>query len=319
MPAEGLSRGSRIPAIDLARGAALIGMAIYHLSWDLAYFRIIPGAFPIDPPMRLFSHVVAGAFLLLVGVSLALAHSAGVNRPGFLRRLAIVGAAAALVTLATRAFAPGETIYFGILHCIALASVLALLLVRAPTWIALAAAALAFAGPLIFVNPRFDAPTLVWVGLSTWTPTTLDWRPLFPWSGFVFLGLGLTRLAPQSWTSSPLARWRPVAASWRAWTWAGRHSLAIYLVHQPILFGALFAFSTLTGLGDRGDADAFAATCQSECLAGGGAPKICGDACRGVVKGLQSADLLIALSSNALSDSQREVYSRVVRSCTTAR
>ena len=319
MPTEGAPRGSRIPAIDLTRGAALVGMALYHLSWDLAYFRIIPGAFPVDPPMRLFSHLVAGAFLTLAGVSLALAHSTGVNWPRFLRRLAVIGAAAALVTLATRAFAPEQAIYFGILHCIALASILALLSVSAPPWVPLALAAFAFAAPLFLVSRWFDAIGLVWIGLSTWTPTTLDWRPLLPWSGFVLLGLGAARMAPKGLLSSPPARWRPAAAPWRALTWAGRRSLAIYLAHQPILFGALFAVTALTGLDDKLNAEAFAATCQSQCRAGGGAPQFCAEACQCVVSGLQNANLSIALSREALSDAQREGYSRIVRSCSAAR
>jgi uncharacterized membrane protein len=306
---------TRIPAIDLARGAALVGMAFYHLSWDLAYFRIIPGAFPVDPPMRVFSHVVAGAFLLLVGISLALAHSAAVNWPGFFRRLAIVGAAAALVTLATHEFASDEAIYFGILHCIVVASVLALCLVKAPPWNALVAASLAFAAPLFFVSGWFDPPILVWLGLSTWTPKTLDWRPLFPWSGFVLLGVGLVRLVPQSLASLRLAIWRPVAAPWRALTWAGRHSLAIYLAHQPILFGVLLAWTNFTGFDERLNAETFNTTCQKECRSGGGAEQYCIEACQCVVKGLQGANLAIAMSRDELSDSQHEGFSRVVRSC----
>jgi uncharacterized membrane protein len=314
---DGTPSQARIPAIDLARGAALVGMALYHLSWDLAYFRIFPGTFPVDPPMRVFSHVVAGAFLLLVGVSLALAHSAAVNWRGFLRRLAIVGAAAALVTLATYEFAPDEAVFFGILHCIAVASALALWLVRAPPWVALATAALAFSAPFFLVSQSFNSLGFVWLGLSTWTPRTLDWRPLFPWSGFVFLGLGLTCLAPRGLASLPFARWRPVAAPWRALTWAGKHSLAIYLVHQPILFGALLAWTTFTGFDGRLNAETFSTTCQSECRNGGGAEQHCIEACQCVVKGLQNANLAIAMSRDELSDNQREGYSRVVRSCIT--
>jgi len=294
-------------------------MALYHLSWDLAYFRIIAADFPVDPPMRIFSHGVAGSFLLLVGVSLTLAHSAGINWCGFLRRLAIVGAAAAAVSVATYALEPQQAIFFGILHCIAVASLLALPLVGAPFWAALAAAALAFAAPLFSVSSAFDSPTLVWLGLSTWTPQTLDWRPLFPWSGFVFLGVGLARLASPRITFPALATWRPVAFPWRALSWAGRHSLAIYLVHQPILFGALFAWATFTGLDERLSAEGFVATCQSECEAGGGQPKICSDACQCVVKGLRNADLSIAMRRDDLTEPQREGYSKIVRACTATR
>ena len=97
-------------------------MAAYHLSWDLADFRLASPMLPFTPQMRLLSHMVASAFLLLVGVSLALAHRNGLNVRAFWRRLAIVAGAAALVTAGSFVFAPSEPITFGILHCIAVAS-----------------------------------------------------------------------------------------------------------------------------------------------------------------------------------------------------
>ena len=115
----------RVDAIDCARGLALVGMAVYHLSWDLADFRLASPALPFTPQMRLFSHIVASAFLVLVGVSLALAHRKGLNPRAFWRRFAIVAGAAALVTAGSFVFAPSEPITFGILHCIAVASLLA--------------------------------------------------------------------------------------------------------------------------------------------------------------------------------------------------
>ena len=319
MPPEPSSRASRVQAIDWARGAALVGMALYHLSWDLAYFHIIPADFPVDPPMRLFSHVVAGAFLILVGISVTLAHSQGINWPSFLRRLAIVSGAAILVTLATRAFAPNEAIYFGILHCIAVSSVLALPLARAPPWLAVGAAVAAFAAPMLFAGRGLDAHGLAWLGLSAQMPTTLDWRPLFPWSGLVFLGVGAAGLAPRSLYSTPLASSRASSTAGRALAWAGRHSLTIYLVHQPILFGVLFAATTPTGYAQRINTEAFNANCQRECRAGGGFETKCGGACQCVVQGLKAANLAVATTNESLSDAQSEDYSRIVRACAAAR
>ena len=119
MQPDAKETGPRIAAIDVGRGVALAGMALYHLSWDCAYFGLAPAEFPLTPPMRLFSHAVAGAFLLLAGVSLALAHPHGLRPRAFWRRLGWVGGAAALVTAASLAFAPEQAILFGILHCIA--------------------------------------------------------------------------------------------------------------------------------------------------------------------------------------------------------
>ncbi|WP_158815272.1 DUF1624 domain-containing protein [Methylocapsa sp. S129] len=312
-----IASGPRIVAIDVGRGAALIGMAIYHLSWDFAHFHLAPPDFPVTPPMRLFSHAVAGAFLVLAGASLALAHRNEMRPAAFWRRLAIVGGAAALVSGASYVFAPQQAIFFGILHCIAVASLLAAPLLRLPVWIALALSVIVFAAPLLIASPAFNPPALVWLGLGTIPPQTLDWRPLMPWSGGVFLGLALTRLNIQRLIASPLARWRPAAVPGRALAWAGRHSLAIYLTHQPILFAILLAFTSLTGAGAGWEAAEFAKVCQRECVAGGGEPEVCAPACACVVKGLQEEGLSSAIARDSLDDAQREHYSRIVQSCST--
>jgi uncharacterized membrane protein len=305
----------RIAAIDVARGVALIGMALYHLSWDFAYFHLAPAEFPVVPPMRVFSHAVAAAFLMLAGVSLALAHRGAIHWRAFLRRVAVVGGAAALLTLATYLYAPQQTIFFGILHCIAVASLLAAPLLRLPVWIALAASAVAFAAPSLVASPAFDSPALVWLGLGTVAPQTLDWRPLTPWASPVFLGVALTRLNFVRLSASPLWRWRPVARAGRAFAFAGRHSLAIYLIHQPILFAILFAATEMTGFTAARQREEFTAVCQRECVAGGGELGFCATACACVTQGLQQAGLSRAIARDSLDDAQRHDYSRIVRAC----
>ena len=47
---NGVSR--RIPALDVARGAALLGMFVYHLSWDFAALGLGPAGLPFSPPMH---------------------------------------------------------------------------------------------------------------------------------------------------------------------------------------------------------------------------------------------------------------------------
>ena len=126
------AKRARIAAIDAARGVALGGMVVYHLIWDFAHFGLIAPTLPFAPATRALSHVVAGAFLALVGVSLALAHPHGLRREAFLRRLALIAGAAALVTAASYAVDAQEPILFGILHCIFVSSLIAALFVAAP-------------------------------------------------------------------------------------------------------------------------------------------------------------------------------------------
>jgi uncharacterized membrane protein len=279
-------RLGRVDAVDCARGLALIGMAAFHLSWDLADFRLVSPLLPFTPPMRLLSHTVASVFLALVGVSLALAHRKGFNQPAFWRRLGIVAGAAALVTIGSVVFAPGEGIFFGILHCIAVASLIAAPFVAAPAWASLAVGLAAIAAPFMVHSTLFDPPWLIWLGLGEALPNTLDWRPLLPWAGVVFLGLGLAR-APgaMAWLTSP-ERWRADSAPSRAACFAGRHSLPIYLIHQPILIGLLTALTAWGPLAPKADMSGFLSSCQRACIAEGRAADDCATGCRCVAEAI---------------------------------
>ena len=305
----------RIVAIDVARGLALVGMGAYHLTWDLAHFGFVAPSVPFSPAMRLLSHTVAGSFLALVGVSFALAHRSGLRRAAFLRRLAMVAAAALVVTVATEFLAPDEPITFGILHCIAAASLLAALFVGAPAWVSLAVGALALAAPLIVTSEPFNAPALVWLGLGTIAPPTLDWRPLFPWAGVVLVGLALARALPPRVFAAAWARWRPRAPAGRVAAFAGRHSLAIYLVHQPILFGLLFAIASLTGAGARQERESYLATCRPSCVEHGGELDLCAKACACVADRAQAGGISLKVTRGQGEDEVGRRLKAIVAAC----
>jgi uncharacterized membrane protein len=301
-------RLGRVDAIDCARGVALIGMAIYHLSWDLADFRLAAPMLPFTPQMRLLSHTVASAFLVLVGVSLALAHRKGLNVRAFWRRLAIVAGAAALVTAGSFVFAPSEPITFGILHCIAVASLLAGPFVTAPAWASVAIGLGAIAAPFFIRSTLFDPPWLLWLGLGEALPNTLDWRPLLPWAGVVFLGLGATRLPGVIERLAAPRRWRALSAPARAICFAGRHSLPVYLIHQPMLIGLLAALTAWGPLAPKSDRSAFLASCQHACVAQGRPDAECETGCRCVADAIDhsgDADRLATVTPERRAELKR--------------
>jgi uncharacterized membrane protein len=307
----------RIAAIDVARGLALIGMGVYHLIWDLAHFGFVAASLPFAPAMRLLSHGVAGAFLALVGVSLGLAHPHGLRRAAFARRFALVAGAALLVTLATYFIDPAEPIAFGILHCIAIASLVAAPFVGAPAWAALAAGALALAAPLLIASESFNAPALIWLGLGTVAPSTLDWRPLLPWAGVVLVGLALARVSLSRLAGSPLALWRPAAIPGRILDFAGRHSLAIYLAHQPILFAVLFALANLTGVAARQERETYLAACRPACVERGGELGPCAKACACVADRARAAGLSLGVALGQGGEDERRRLKSIVDACGT--
>src|SRR6476661_893854 len=116
----------RLPIVDAARGVAIAAMFVFHFTWDLGFFNFIDLQAGVDPAWRAFAKAIAGSFLALVGIGLVLASRGGLRLGPYGRRLAMVSAAAAGITAATWLATPDEFIFFGILHCIAVSSVLAL-------------------------------------------------------------------------------------------------------------------------------------------------------------------------------------------------
>jgi uncharacterized membrane protein len=213
---------------------------------------------------KIYARCIASTFLFLVGVSLVLAHGRGIRWNGFWKRLARVAVAAAAITLVTRIATPDSFIFFGILHQIALASVLGLLFLRLPALLTLAIAALVIAAPHYLQSTAFDHPALWWVGLSTISPRSNDYVPLFPWFGAVLAGIAATRLAASAGLLDRLATLSPGRWS-RPLLFAGQHSLAFYLIHQPVLIACVWLFSQIAPPPTLAPEQAFASSCHASC------------------------------------------------------
>ena len=238
---------ARIPAIDLARTAALAGMVVFHFSRDLEMFGLAPIGMTMQPGWALFARIVAGSFIFLAGVSLVLAHGDGLRWRPYLRRLGMIAAAAAAVSLATWLTFPTTFIFFGILHSIAVASVIGLAFLRAPIVVIAAAAVFFLYLPGVYRSEVFDPLWLAWTGLAARTPASLDFVPVFPWAGMFLLGMAAARAMSALGLWNSLRPTTPAGRAMRLATWPGRHSLMVYLVHQPVLIAGLAAWVWLTG------------------------------------------------------------------------
>lgn len=217
-------------------------MIAYHFCFDLAFFHKLNADFNHEIFWLAARAVIVSLFLLLVGVSLNLAVSHSQFRQHFVRRQLRIGLCALIVSAASYAMFPQTFIYFGILHFIFVASLLGAALLRARLPVAAYAilGALALWAGLGMSSPAFDAPALQWIGFMTHKPATEDYVPLFPWIGVVLLGIAAGRwlLARRAATAQTPAGGH--GAVLRAGAWLGRHSLAIYMLHQPVLLGALY-------------------------------------------------------------------------------
>jgi uncharacterized membrane protein len=229
---------SRIAAVDTLRGSALCLMFVYHFSFDLRYYRVIAADFEHDPFWLGFRALIVAAFMTLVGISLVLAYRAGATPAHLWKRIGVIAACAILASAGSFVLFPRTFIYFGILHCIAVASILAWPAVRWPR-VALVVGIVVIVAGWTLSDSLFDTRALSWIGFATHKPATEDYVPLAPWTGVVLVGIAL---------GQALARraWRPLAPLARAPRWLrflGRHSLVVYMVHQPILLAVLWVFA----------------------------------------------------------------------------
>lgn len=227
----------RLSLIDAARGVAILAMVVFHFAWDLYFLGFSALDIATDPWWTAFQKAIVSSFLFLAGVSLWLGHGAGLRWRSFWRRELILVGAAIAVSIGTWLAFGDYFAFFGVLHAIALCSLLALPFLRLPPLLTAFTGVVIIALPLLVTHPVMRERWLAWIGFWPISPSTADIVPVFPWLGVVLLGLAAAKAA-QGWRF-----WTTPAPKWLAWL--GRWSLVIYLVHQPVMYGALYGLSAI--------------------------------------------------------------------------
>jgi uncharacterized membrane protein len=218
-------KGGRYVFIDALRGFAVLLMIIYHVVFDLNGFRLINIELTKNPFWYALPRFIVSLFLICVGMGLALAHKQGILWPQFRRRLYVIGAWALVISLVTYALFPRNFVFFGILHCIFFASLAGIFFVNRPK-LSLALCLVLVISALIF-RPSL-IPMAEWLRVKPF-----DYIPFYPWFGMVLFGIFLESIG---FHRIPLriTPWTRVLKT------MGQHSLKIYLIHRPILFGGAF-------------------------------------------------------------------------------
>jgi uncharacterized membrane protein len=305
----------RFDIIDIARGAALVGMIVYHLFWDLSFLRFFPVDVGYDPAWVAYARLLLASFLLLVGAGLVLAHGNGVRWRPFWRRLGLLVAAALAITVATIIAFPQSFVYFGILHAIALFSLLSLPFLRAPLWLVVAVAAAVTLVPMVYSDPLFDQRLWSWIGLWVVAPPANDLVPLFPWFGIVLVGVVMARLVLASPLAPRLATIKASGRSSRLLATAGRWSLLIYLLHQPILLAILYPLAMWQQPDIAARNQEFLASCQQTCLDGGTPADLCVTYCQCGLAGVQQNDLWNAIYTGQVTAAEQALLDAQNRQC----
>ena len=214
----------RIDELDSLRATALVMMLVLNFVTDLNHFGIMNTE--TGDQWWWLARIAASLFVGISGVSYFLAHRLEYDftkTSGRTKRLIFW---AFVITIITYIFEPSAYVRFGVLHLLALASIVAFPVARKPEF------ALGI-GLILLIIPLSSNSNLVWLGLRETGFIAIDYFPLNPWLGIFFIGLALaSRIYPEG---KPLTE-----IQWpEKWLWFGRNTLTIYVIHQPILIGLL--------------------------------------------------------------------------------
>ena len=245
---------ARYRLLDELRGLDLISMMLYHGMWDVVFLFGVVQKWYTGRPGFVWQQSICWVFILLSGFCLPLGHHP-------FRRGAVVFGAGALVTAVTLLFLPEDVVWFGVLTLLGssmlLTAALDPLFRRVPPAVGVAVSALLFWVTYPTMNGfwnlpgrRLALPQALYVSYPTayfgFMPKSFfstDYFPLLPWLFLFWVGyflhhlVGRGRLAPLRRSVCP-----PLG-------WMGRHSLVLYLLHQPVILGVLTAAFRLVRAG----------------------------------------------------------------------
>ena len=292
---EPSARPPRIGLLDTLRGAALIAMATYHFTWDLEFVGYLTPGTAETGLLKLYARAIASTFLFIVGISLVLANTPETRWRSFWKRFGMIAAASVVISAATYVFMPGEWIFFGILHCIAILSIIGVLVLRLPLPLIIvitAAAVVAWiadtwVSPGLLRWPLFNPRYLAWIGFADMPQRSNDYVPLFPWMVPFLLGLTSASVALKTGLPAKLAA---LGTGSSLLAKAGRHSLAFYLIHQPVLIAIAFGLSYIVPPSKPDPVAGYLQQCNVSCSLQEG-EALCRSFCQCTLEKLQAQNL----------------------------
>ena len=230
------TRNARVNEVDILRGMAIVLMVIFHFCYNLAAFDWLDISTNKDIEWRVFRAVIVSGFLLAVGMSSYLVYSKHVNLIKLSKTVAKLITVALLLTVGSLFMYPNAWVYFGIIHFIAVALPISVIFARFPTVALIIGVACLAAYHLDWISMR---PIWLWSIEHLSIPRkTTDLVSFIPWISPVLIGIYLMHKSLFNIKISENVISNKLAL-------LGRHSLAIYLIHQPIMYGAMLAISKL--------------------------------------------------------------------------
>ena len=218
----------RFDILDAWRSLGIVLMVVYHLLYDLALFGVITWQQMFCPPLNALQKFICCSFIFLAGAS------ARFSRSNLRHGLTVL---AAHILVVIGAAVGGETIRFGVLALLGSSMIIwhfaGRYLQRIPAlFLAVFSAALYFAADAVTGAVSAPAKWLYPLGFTHPTFSSADYFPLLPWLFLFLIGAAFGGWCLEHRETPILTAPLP-----KPITFLGRHSLFIYVIHQPILFG----------------------------------------------------------------------------------
>lgn len=249
----------RYSKLDIIRGLCLISMIAYHTVWDLVYIYECNWAWYRSISAFLWQQSICWTFILLAGFCLPFG-----THP--IRRGAIVFGGGALITAVTLIFMPGQRIVFGVLTLLGSSMMLVGIFDRVlQKMMGKFSAIFGMIGCFLLfaftysVNDGFSgffgvkllelSNTLyknyftTFLGFPYKGFFSTDYFSLVPWF-FLFLTgyfshFAVMNVAVDKEGQNRISRWLQ-RGNCKPLEWMGKHSLLIYVIHQPVIYGILW-------------------------------------------------------------------------------
>lgn len=231
----------RYQYLDILRWLAIVLMILFHLNYSLVYI--------FGNEILNFSEVFwytlgkisALGFMFISGMSFYLAsqkYSREELTEKYLKYALILALCAGSITLVTALFFPEQLILFGILHFFALSFALFPFVTRSKFLITLTI--IASISIYLYFPPRIDSWFLFPLGFVPSNFYSTDYYPLIPYFSVILFWY----LWGEFLSKNKLLRYLHVARELnfveKMLSYVGKHSLMVYLVHQPVILGFLF-------------------------------------------------------------------------------
>ncbi|MBU2871681.1 heparan-alpha-glucosaminide N-acetyltransferase [Colwellia sp. E2M01] len=223
--------------VDLIRSIAILLMVIFHFFYDLKFFGWVDWYAYDNQGWKNFRCVILTLFFICVGVGLVYSHGRKINWQSFTKRLVKIAIGAGVITTISLVMFPQRWVFFGVLQFIFVGSLCAVWFASSPKLSLIIGSVIILIGNLGGVERHWP-----FVYIKEYLPDySLDYIAIFPWLGVIFVGIFLGHSKYLSYDIFQLNNLKNDKLM-QGLVWPGKHSLVIYLVHQPILFAVLTPF-----------------------------------------------------------------------------